>query len=175
MNATRVLVAQHQAIAALFDDIAHETRRHAKARAVSRVAEELIAHMAGEEAVFYPAARRILGEDAEIAARACEEHVALRVELRRVLATSVSDASFEERLAALRSLFERHVAEEERGLFPRVERALAADALEQLGAEVLASRPPIWIVTTEGHPLPQGEEMLRLGTRVSLPIPPAHD
>jgi hypothetical protein len=112
MNATRVLVAQHQAIAALFDDVAQETRDHAKARAVARIAEELIAHMAGEE---------------------------------------------------------------EQVLLPRVERALCADALEQLGAEVLASRPPIWIVTTEGHPMPHAEEALRLNARVSLPIPPTHD
>jgi hemerythrin superfamily protein len=180
MNATRVLVAQHQAIAALFDDVAQDARHHAKARVVARIAEELIAHMAGEEAVFYPAARRALGEagaegdEGEIATRGCDEHVTLRVELRRVLATNVAEASFEERLAALRSLFERHVREEEQDLFPRVERALAADALEQLGADVLASRPPIWIVTSEGHPMPHAEETLRMNARVSLPIPPAH-
>jgi len=168
MNATRVLVAQHQAIDALLDEVEHETRRHARARAVSRAAEELIAHMAGEEAVFYPAARRVMRlEDAE------DEHLRLRVVLRRVLATRVSDAAFVEHLRALRDLFRQHVRVEESELLPAVERALSPVELEMLGAEVLASRPPIWIVTSEGAALMHADDPFLARTRVSLPIPPA--
>lgn len=177
MNATRVLAAQHQAIEALFDEIGHEVRRNVRTRLAARIAEELIAHMAAEEAVFYPAARRALPDDgdADAVAHLADEHVTLRVQLRRVLAASVDEPAFEEHLVSLRMLFERHVREEERTIFPAVERALGAGELELLGAEVLASRPPVWIVTTDRHAPERQGAGLRLGSRVSLPIPPVRD
>jgi hemerythrin superfamily protein len=172
MNATRVLVAQHRAIAALFDEIDCEIRRQARARAVSRVAEELIAHMAGEEAVFYPALLRIARLDPAAVDRSRGEHLALRVEMRRVLGTRIGDPAFAERLVALREIFGRHVAEEESMLFPRVERALSELDHEALGEEILASRPPVWIVTTEERALVHADDPILRGC-VSLPIPPA--
>jgi hemerythrin superfamily protein len=154
MNATRILVAQHRAIEAMFEDLAGETRRQARVRAASRLTEELIAHMTGEETIFYPAARRALSDTAhfdDLGEGARDDHFMLRAQLRRMLATSVNDPAFQPRFEALRLLFARHVQAEERELFPRVEAALVASQLESLGAEVLGSRPPIWLVTTEAH------------------------
>lgn len=178
MNATEILVAQHRAIEALFDEVEAETGRHARARHVSRVAEELIAHMAGEEAVFYPALRRVVtdrpvvtsDDDESSVDEASEEHVRLRVELRRVLSTRANDEAFVERVRVLRGLFQRHVREEESRLFPRVEEALSPSDHAVLGEEILASRPPIWIVTTERSPHMHADNPL-LRSRVSLPIP----
>lgn len=177
MNATRVLAAQHQAIEALFDEIDDEARRNVRTRLAARIAEELIAHMAAEEGVFYPAARRALrGDvDADAAAHLVDEHVTLRGQLRRVLAASVGEPAFEEHLTSLRALFERHARDEERTLFPAVERALGAGELELLGAEVLASRPPVWIVTSDRPALGGQGAGVQLSSRVSLPIPAAHD
>ena len=182
MKATSILIAQHRAIEALFGALARETRRQARARTASRLAEELIAHMAGEEAIFYPAVRRVLGEDIgpgegsgprssrglpakgsviegaaasgfEVDEPAVDSHFMLRAQLRRVLATRVQEPAFEPRSEALRLLFAHHVQAEETALFPRVEAALADSQLETLGANVLGSRPPIWVVTTEAHAL----------------------
>jgi hypothetical protein len=150
MNAIRVLVSQHRAIEALFEELACETRRNARVRAASRLAEDMIAHLAGKEAVFYPAARRALGVK-------IEENVMLRTQLRRVLATSVHDAAFRPRSEALRLIFEHHVESDETDLFPRVERALGVAELEALGAGLEASRPPVWMVMTEDHPLLRSE------------------
>ena len=173
MDATRVLVAQHRAIEALFEEVKHETRRRERTSAVARLAEELIAHMAAEEAVFYPATRRILDRGANAADRGRSEHLLLRIDLRRVLETSVVDASFGERVESLRALFSQHINEEEGELFPRVTHAVSVAQLAVLGAEVLASRPPVWIVTTEGRALVQSEGEWALRGSVSLPIPPA--
>jgi hypothetical protein len=173
MKATRVLVAQHRAIAALFDEIDQETRRQARGRAVSRVAEELIAHMAGEEAVFYPALLRMVRLDSSAIERSRGDHLALRVEMRRVLGTSIGDPAFGPRLTTLRELYDRHVREEESSLFPRVDAALSELDHEALGEEILASRPPIWMVTTEDRRLTHSDPVLR--GCVSLPIPPATD
>ena len=175
MKATRILIAQHRAIESLFEELARETRRAARARAASRLAEELIAHMAGEEAIFYPAVRRALGggdlrswevppnpsDGTAEGEPAVDPHFMLRVQLRRVLATRVQEPAFEPRCEALRLLFAHHVEAEERALFPRVEAALADSQLETLGADVLGSRPPIWIVTTEARALIHSSKAMR--------------
>lgn len=175
MKATRILIAQHRAIEALFEELARETRRTARARAASRLTEELIAHMAGEEAIFYPAVRRVLGgtlrawdtplvalsDRAGVEGSAVDTHFMLRVQLRRVLATRVQDPAFEPRSEALRLLFAHHVEAEEKTLFPRVEAELADSHLETLGADVLGSRPPIWVVTTEARALIHSSKAVR--------------
>jgi hemerythrin superfamily protein len=175
MNATRILIAQHRAIDVLFDEVEQETRRRARSGAVSRLAEELIAHMAAEEAVFYPAVRRVLDEGAEASERGGQAHLMLRIELRRVLEMSVSDPSFSQRIEALRVLFARHVRDEESELFPRVVVGVSDAQLEILGAEILASRPPVWIVTTEGRALVHSGSDWALRSSVSLPMPPTRE
>jgi hemerythrin superfamily protein len=172
MKATRILIEQHRAIEALFDTLAGETRRQARARAASRLAEDLIAHMAGEEAIFYPAVRRLLGEapgrgpGASLgmipdAGAPADHHFMLRAQLRRVLATHIQEPAFQPRLEALRLIFAHHVQAEETALFPRVEAAVADSQLETLGADVLGSRPPVWVVTTEGRGLIHSKHPLR--------------
>jgi iron-sulfur cluster repair protein YtfE (RIC family) len=174
MKATRILIAQHRAIEALFVELTRETGRQARARAASRLTEEIIAHMAGEEAIFYPAAQRVLGKSfgpqesaththasAALDSSAADPHFMLRVQLRRVLATHVQDPAFEPRSEALRLLFAHHVEVEETVLFPQVEEALADSQLETLGGDVLGSRPPIWLVTTEGRALIRSSRPVR--------------
>jgi hemerythrin superfamily protein len=168
MDATLALVAQHRAIEALFQEVAHERRRRARSSLVSRLAEELIAHLAAEEAVFYPAVRRALDRLPDDHDRGCDEHLLLRIELRGVLKTSAGDPSFGERIATLRALFADHVHDEETDLFPRVMRAVPEAEREALGAEILASRPHVWIVTTEGKTPVQGAGDWALRSRVSV-------
>jgi hemerythrin superfamily protein len=159
MDATLALVAQHRAIETLFEETARESRRRARSCLVSRLAEELIAHLAAEETVFYPAVRRLLDQSPHAEGRACGEHGLLRAALRAVLESSVGASSFGERIAALRGLFEQHVRDEEADLFPRVVRAVTEDQRDALGSEILSSRPHVWIVTTEGKmPLNAGGE-----------------
>jgi hemerythrin superfamily protein len=175
MDATRVLVAQHRAIETLFEEVDHERRRRRREGAVSRLAEELIAHMAAEEAVFYPTARRVLDKGVAASDQGRNEHLMLRIELRRMLETSVTDAAFDERIEVLRTLFVQHVGDEESNLFPRVANALSRAQLEALGVEILASRPPVWVVTAEGRALVHSGDQWSLRSRISLPIPPSRD
>jgi hemerythrin superfamily protein len=146
MNATIALVSQHRALEALFEQLDGQTSPEARVCTMSELAEDLIAHLAAEEAVFHPAARRALGEE-------IGGHFMLCAQLRRVLATSTHDAAFQPRFEALRLLFAHAVESEETDLFPRVEAVLGREALEALGTVILASRPPVWVVTTEAHAL----------------------
>jgi hypothetical protein len=171
MNATRILVAQHRAIESLFEALERETRRRARSNAVSRLAEEIIAHMAAEEAVFYPAVRRAFDAGEEASEHGRQAHLLLRIELRRLLETNLGDAGFGARVEALRCLFAQHVDDEEGELFPKVVAEVSASELETLGTEILASRPPVWIVTTEGRDLVGSGDDWAIRSRVSLPIP----
>jgi hemerythrin superfamily protein len=170
MNATDVLRAQHRTIDALFDDVATERQPDARAHALSRLSEELIAHMASEEAVFYPAVERMLGL-ASVIAESHDEHLLVRAQLRRVLATEPGDAAIDTKIDVLRQLVQKHQGEEEGDLFVRVERALTGAELEVLGEEILNSRPPVWIVTTDAKPPSQRGWR----GRVTLAIPPTRE
>jgi hemerythrin superfamily protein len=171
MDAIGVLVAQHRAIVGLFREVERETRRRRLASAVSRLAEELIAHMAAEETVFYPELRRMLDDGPEMDVRVREEHLHLRIELRRMLEADFAGASFGERIAGMRVLFDRHADHEEQVLFPRFAQAASDSQRQALGSEIIASRPPVWIVTTEGRTLVRTKGEWALRSRVSLPIP----
>jgi hemerythrin superfamily protein len=153
MNATRLLTAQHRAIEDLFEEVANETRRATRARAASRLTEELIAHMAAEETLFYPAVRPALvaGRRAAEGERGPDKRFMLRAQLRRVLETGIHTPAFTPRFEALRTIFAHHVDAEENGVFPDVDAALAASQLEQLGHAIEGSRPRVWIVTTEAN------------------------
>lgn len=168
MDATLTLVEQHRVIEGLFDEVAREGRRRARSSLVSSLAEELIAHLAAEETVFYPAVRRVLDELPAAGAVGGDEHLLLRIELRTLLKTSVGDWSFDERIAALRTLFAEHVRREEVNLFPRVSRGVSAAQRDVLGEEILASRPHVWIVTTEGEKPRDAANDWRLRSRVSV-------
>jgi hemerythrin superfamily protein len=150
MDATRTLVAQHRVIEALFVEVASEGRRRARSSLVSRLAEEIIAHLAAEEAVFYPAVRRAFKDLPGAGGLGGDEHRFLRIELRTVLKTSVGHPSFGERITALQTLFAEHVRGQEAEVFPRVVRLVSEAKRVALGAEILASRPHVWMVTTEG-------------------------
>ncbi len=169
MTAPQILIAQHRAIEALFAELAGETRAVPRSRLSARLAEEMIAHMAGEEAVFYPAARQALRGHREVSLDARDQKLTLRLQLRRFLETNESDESFASRIATLREGFDRHVRTQEGELFPRVEAVLGTAEVEALGLEVLASRPPVWIVMSEGQARVASSGSRTARTRVSLP------
>src|SRR3974390_1210665 len=137
MTAIRVLVAQHRDIQGMFDDVIEAAQRDLQASAVAALAEEMIAHVAAEEAVFYPAVRRALGGGGAVSSQLRGEPLELRVALRRVLEAEVGDDSFARRLHALRALFDRHVQTEETQLFPQMQESVAKGDLEVLGEQIV--------------------------------------
>lgn len=162
MSVTRVLTHQHRAIARLFFALARAEDRDEREQLSSRLAEELIAHMAVEAGVFRPAVEELLGE------QAWDVHVAVRVELRRLLETDPADPAFPQRVESARMRFEEHVREEEESLFPRLERSMTPEQLGALAAQVAKSRPPVWIVAPEGRVLDEGD-VLNAGPSVQMP------
>jgi len=153
MTVTRILAEQHRAIAHLFAALSCQMDRDGRERLSSRLAEELIAHMAVEAAVFLPAVERYLGEQPP------DLHAAVRLDLRRLLETDPGDPSFALHVQAARMRFDEHVCEEEGVLFPWLERSVPPAELDTLAALLSKSRPPVWIVMTEGRVLEEDDAM----------------
>lgn len=162
MSVTRVLAEQHRAIARLFFAVSREADRDEREQLTSRLAEELIAHMAVEARVFRPAVEELLGEPPQ------DVHAAIRAELRRLLETDPADPAFPERVHTARTRFEEHVWDEEGSLFPRLERSVPQERLDALAAEIAKSRPPVWIVAPEGRML-DDDDVMSAGPSVQMP------
>lgn len=133
MKATTLLIRQHRKVEGIFKKL--ESGK-GDARALLReLADDLAAHMAIEQEIFYPAVRSLkLKED--LVAESFEEHAVAELALKRLLATSPSASSFKAKVVTLKELIEHHVEEEEEELFPAVEKKMRDDALDELGKEM---------------------------------------
>jgi hemerythrin-like domain-containing protein len=108
-----------------------------RASLLPQLASDLVAHMAVEEQVFYPAACEALHEDTLVCTCRSGNQRA-RTSLRRALEAPVEGAEFASAIGELRSAVERHV-EEEKVLFSRLERVLDARAMGELGRSMLSA------------------------------------
>ncbi len=130
-RATDLLVHQHRQVEALLERL-KEPKVDVDAT-LRKLADELTAHIAIEEKLFYPAIRKL---DPDLILEGLEEHAMGRFALKRLLATTAGDHALKARLSALKELMTNHHNEEEKDLFPKARKAMSNDALEELGASM---------------------------------------
>jgi iron-sulfur cluster repair protein YtfE (RIC family) len=130
MKATSLLESQHRKVEMLFEKL--ESGRSNREKLLEELANNLAAHMAIEQDIFYPAIKEV---DAEVVAESYEEHSLAEVALKRLRAAP-DEEQFKARLTALKELIEHHVSEEEEELFPAVESALGDEMLEKLATKM---------------------------------------
>lgn len=133
MKATTLLTRQHRKVEAIFKKL--ENGRVAPQPLLQELSNDLAAHMAIEQEIFYPAVKAI---DEDLVLEAFEEHSLAELALKRLLATDPEDASFQARVVATKELIEHHVEEEEEDLFPKVEKKLGEERLLELGKAMKA-------------------------------------
>jgi iron-sulfur cluster repair protein YtfE (RIC family) len=167
MKATTLLEQQHKKVKALFKKL--ESGRSEPGPILTDLANDLIAHMAIEHELFYPA---VIAIDSDLVKESFEEHSLGELALKRLLAMDPSDPSFKARVVATKEVIEHHVKEEEEELFPKVEKKLGDEALEKLGkqmkarfAEVRASGYEEIAPRGFSKTLADREKKLALGTR----------
>jgi hemerythrin superfamily protein len=133
MNAIEMLKTQHEEAMALFGRLekAGGTERREIRNAL---ADALAVHMEIEEQIFYPATNRARTED--LLLEAVEEHLAAKRAMADLMATSIGDKSFHAKVKVCKELVEHHKTEEEKQLFPQVQKLLDEEALEELGAQM---------------------------------------
>ena len=149
---TALLKEQHRKVEALFKQI--EGARSRKEALVTELANDLAAHMKIEQDIFYPRVREL---DEDLVLESFEEHSIAEVALKRLLDTSPEEETFDARVTVLKELIQHHVQEEEKSLFPKVDRKLGGDEGEQLAAEM---KTVFEEAVAEGHEaiLPEGRE-----------------
>ena len=130
---TRLLEKQHREVKSIFKKL-EDGKSDAKAL-LKQLADNLSAHMAIEQEIYYPAVKE-LKED--LVNESYEEHSLAEIGLKRLLATKPSDETFDAKVTACKELIEHHVEEEEEELFPAVDRKMKPEALEELGARMNA-------------------------------------
>lgn len=133
MKATDLLESQHRKVEATFKKL--EGGRSNTAALLTELATDLAAHMVIEQELFYPVAREI---KEGLVLESYEEHALAEFELKRLLKTDPEDVTFQAKLTTLKELIKHHVDEEEKELFPKVEKALPAEELKALGKRMKA-------------------------------------
>jgi iron-sulfur cluster repair protein YtfE (RIC family) len=130
-RATDLLVHQHRTVEDLLERL--ESPKVDLDATLRKLADELTAHIAIEEKLFYPAIRKL---DPDLVLEGLEEHAMGRFALKRLLGTPKGDHSLKSRLKALKELMTNHHEEEEKDLFPKARKAMSNDALEKLGTSM---------------------------------------
>jgi hemerythrin superfamily protein len=151
-QATALLKEQHRKVEALFKQI--EGARSRKEELVTALANDLAAHMKIEQDIFYPRVREL---DEDLVLESFEEHSLAEVALKRLLETSADEETFDARVTVLKELIQHHVEEEEKSLFPKVDKKLDADESERLASDM---KTVFDDAVAEGHEavLPEGRE-----------------
>lgn len=147
---TQLLEKQHREVKAIFKKL--ENGAPSSGTLLQELADNLAAHMAIEQEIYYPAVKSI---KEDLILESYEEHSLAELGLKRLLATRSSDASFDAKVTACKELIEHHVEEEEEDLFPAVDRKMNAEQLADLAAQMKARFEQ---VLAKGHrkTLPKG-------------------
>jgi hemerythrin-like domain-containing protein len=161
MKATALLKKQHRTVEGIFENL--ENGSADPASELLDLANNLAAHMAIEQNLFYPAVRDI---DSRLVAESYEEHAIAELALKRLLATAGDDPTFAPKVTALKELIFHHVQEEEEELFPEVDDKMSGEELEALGKEMLADFDEA-IAGGYEYLLPEGLEASADGARQS--------
>src|SRR4051794_23007637 len=133
MKATSLLERQHRKVEAIFKKL--HAGRSEPGPLLKELANDLAAHMAIEQEIFYPAIKAVVPD---LVLESYEEHALAEIALKRLLATDPKSEVFKARVTAAKELIEHHVEEEEEEMFPKVEKALGDEKLEDLGKRMKA-------------------------------------
>lgn len=140
MNATELLIQDHEKLKKLLNEITDTTDRAVKKRTdlLDQIEAELHAHTQIEEDIFYPAYKDAGGKDeAKMYHEAKEEHRAVEaLVLPDLKKTDVGTVEFSGRVKVLKELLEHHIEEEESEMFPDAEKLLSKEQLAELGEQM---------------------------------------
>ena len=139
MNALKLLKADHEKVAALFDQVKETASQQELWKLFEQIKTELEVHTHIEETVFYPRLQPY--EDLkDMVLEALEEHKQVKTLIREIAALVQGSEKLDAKLTVMGENVEHHVEEEEDEMFPKVEKMMSADELEELGAQLKAAK-----------------------------------
>lgn len=101
----------------------------------TKLKSSLELHTQIEEEIYYPALEG-LDETDDLVSDAYQEHDEVDELLEEMSGTDVGSEEFQDLLQQLKDSINHHVKEEENELFPKSEKVLGAEKLEQMGDEM---------------------------------------
>lgn len=142
-DAIEQLSADHKAVKALFKEyvalVEGEGGTDAKLVVAQQICTMLTVHATVEEEVFYPAAREVLGDDADLIDEADVEHATAKDLIAQIEGASPDDDElYDARVKVLGEYIDHHVKEEEGEIFPKVKKAKVD--VKALGVEMAARK-----------------------------------
>lgn len=135
MNGIDMLKDDHQRVDMLFKqfeeagDRAYATKRDL----VEQIIQELTVHATAEEEVLYPTSETEVKETEDIVHESEEEHGVMKTLMSELEGMSAEDEMFDAKVKVLMENVRHHVEEEEGELFPKIEKALGQERLEEMG------------------------------------------
>jgi hemerythrin superfamily protein len=135
-SAIELLKTQHEEVKTLFKRIEKAGTRAAKTKLFDELAANLAAHDAIEREIFYPACEKAMGMT-DLLGEALVEHGVVEFSLYQA-DQARKDKDFSFKCQVLSEIVEHHVKEEEGDFFPKVQKALGKEKLQELGARMQA-------------------------------------
>ena len=157
MNAITLLKNDHQTVEDLFKRFEKLGPRAVKTKqdVTERIVRELSIHAAIEEMVFYPAIREAVekGDTDTMVLEALEEHHVLKWVLWELDRMGPADERFDPKVTVLMENVRHHVKEEEKDLFPQVNKIFGRAQLDELGQAMARLKK-----TAPTHPHPKAPD-----------------
>ena len=148
-DAIGLLTTDHKEVKALFKQydklVESDGSDDEKQALAEQICQMLTVHATIEEELFYPAAREVLGEDADLVDEADIEHESAKELIAQIQGSLPDDDHFDARVKVLGEYIDHHVKEEEGEMFPKVKKgkldtaslgALLSARKEELVAEL---------------------------------------
>ena len=133
MDAIQLLKNDHKKVEKLFSDL--ETKTDDRRALFPELDRELTVHAEIEEKIFYPAAKQA-EPTRDLVLESVEEHKQIKMVLADLEQTDMRTAEWGADLKVLKEDVMHHVGEEEDELFPRVQKLLSKEQLEELGTRM---------------------------------------
>lgn len=138
MNAIELLEEQHEETLKLLEKLEKSAPGAGRKRDFRKLQSSLLAHMAIEEEILYPAVVAAVDSDGKPLAEGYEEHITARGALARCARSVAQEQLFQVRIEVLKELIKHHIKEERSSILPRARREISKPELEQLARKMKA-------------------------------------
>lgn len=135
MNAIDLLIADHEKVSALFDEVKATEDEEKHKQLFEQISAELKTHTHIEETIFYPALKNY-EELKDMVLEAFEEHKQVRTLIREIENLTDGSEKLDAKLKVVIDNVEHHIEEEENEMFPKVEQLFSEAELEDLGDQM---------------------------------------
>lgn len=119
-SAITLLKQDHREVEEMFDEFEDLDDNAAKAKLARKICLALKVHCQIEEEIFYPAARKVTGDD-DLLDEAVVEHAGAKQLIAEIEKMKPADDLFDAKVTVLGEQIKHHVEEEEEELFPELE------------------------------------------------------